>query len=98
MKLQGWLCQTFWTDGNEGQPNANPRKEDWIGQDRYSEEINKHGGVPEPRGREPIVGPLPRSGSSESRRDWSPRLGQPFVPETREPTAAKRLVCGSPRE
>ena len=88
MKLQRRLREAFRADGEKGQANPDAREKNGIGQDRDSEKIEQHGGVAEPRGRQPIVGPFLRPRPGSSRQDRAATLKQPFAPEMRDPAAA----------
>jgi hypothetical protein len=80
--------QAFWSDRKTGQPDSDPRKQNWIRENLYPEKIDQHRRVPEPCRGYPVIAPLRRIWPSKSWSDWTPSFANPFMPEVTEPTAS----------
>jgi hypothetical protein len=78
--------QAFGADCKAGQPDSNPRKENWICENRsvrivMPKKLINTRCVPEPCGGYPGIAPLRRIWPSESWSNWTPAFANPFVPE-----------------
>ena len=62
--------QAFWSDRKTGQPDSDPRKQNWIRENLYPEKIEQHRRVPEPCRGYPVIAPLRRIWRGESWSDW----------------------------
>jgi hypothetical protein len=80
--------QAFGSECKTGQPDSDPRKQNWISENLYPEKIDQHRRVPEPCRGYPVIAPLRWIWPSESRSDWTPAFDSPFVPEIGVPTAS----------
>src|ERR1700732_2095480 len=80
--------QAFGPECKTGQPDSDPRKQNWIRENLYPEKIDQHSRVPEPCRGCPFMLALRRIWPSKSGSDWTPAFDRPFVPEVTDPTAS----------
>ena len=52
--------QAFGSECKTGQPDSDPRKQNWISENLYPEKIDQHRRVPEPCRGYPVIAPLRR--------------------------------------
>ena len=87
-KRQRRFGQAFRADGKKWQANSDARKQNGIGYNRDTKEIDQDGGMSEPGRGEIVIVPGIRFRSRERRCDGPPAFHRPFPPKVAYPAAS----------
>src|SRR5882724_11176259 len=79
LKLKRRCGQSFWTDSESWQTNADAREKHRISENLDAEKIDKHGRVTNPCERDLRIAPVCRIGSGKRRSDRPPAFNCPFM-------------------
>src|SRR5438132_14228095 len=87
-KGQRRFGQTFRTNGKKWQANSDAEKQNGIGQDGDTAEIDQDSGMTNPCSSEILIAPSVRCWMGKHRRDGSAAFHDPFPPEMGQPVAS----------